>query len=221
MKLFVQLLIFLLITSCKIKTYETLEYTIINKNSISEFKGELEIFMKVNELRNNKIDFVVYRDYSVGSVRLVRNDDPNNCLKCVDHFSIFLIWNEGQNNFLQIFDNCGNFLPIKLNNSNILNFSKENLRALNIERVKYYQTNKNTVSMVSHSRYKEFLFSLNGEEIYNFYDTYNLKSDSERPNLNYSFNQKLNLIRLNNMIEEEIKNQTDLNAFKRDLTQCK
>lgn len=221
MKLFLQILIFLLITSCKIKTYETLEYTIINKNSISEFKSELEIFTKVNELRNSKIDFIVYRDYSEGSVKLLRSDDPNNCPNCIDNFSIYLIWNEGQNDFIQIFDNCGNFLTNKLDNSNIINFSKEYLEALNIERVKYYQTDENSVSMISHSRHKEFLFSLNNKEAYNYFDTFNLKNENEKPNLNYSYNQNLKLIKLNYMIENEIKNLNDSNSFKRDLSKCK
>lgn len=82
------ILILILFWSCKshLQTGK-LEYTIFNEKQISEFKSELKAFSKINELRNKKIDFIAYKEYSIGSVRLLRVDDPNNCAKCISNYS--------------------------------------------------------------------------------------------------------------------------------------
>lgn len=222
MKFTVLIFILFLIISCTpLQPKGNLEYTIINNKSIFEYKTELETYTTINELRKKNIDFVAYKDYSVGSIRLLNSEDLNNCTNCLDKFSIFLLWEENEIEYLQIFDNCGNFYPVKLINRDILKFTKQNLETLNAERVKFYQENKNTVVLTYHSRFKKFLISVKDREIYNYFDTYNLKSNSEKPNLNYLFNQNLKLIRLNSMIEDEIKIQNELNNFKRDLTECR
>lgn len=87
------ILILILFWSCKshLQTGK-LEYTIFNEKQISEFKSELKAFSKINELRNKKIDFIAYKEYSIGSVRLLRVDDPNNCAKCISNYSILIFY---------------------------------------------------------------------------------------------------------------------------------
>lgn len=222
MKSAFQILICILLLSCKSnQTKNNLEYTSINKESISEFKNELEIFTRISELRKKKLDFIAYKNYSIGSKSIIYTNDTNNCSNCSDYYSTYLIWEENEIDYIQIFDNCGNFYPVQIQNKSILKFMKENFETFRNERVKFYQTDKTSILTISHSTYKEFLFSLNDEEIYNYFDTYNLESSTERVNINYLHNQNLKLIQLNNMIEAEIKNQNNLNTFKRDLTQCR
>lgn len=222
MRFICQIFVCLLILNCKSnQSKNKLGFTIIHKESISNFKNKLEILTKANELREKNIDFIAYKDLYIGSSQTFNQQDPNLCPYCLPNESFFLIWKENDIEYLQIFDNCGNFIPIKIENEDILDFVRQNFETLKNERVKFYQVDKNTIVTASHSRFKQYLFSLNNEESYNEFDTYNLKSFPEEINLNYAYNQSLNLIRLDNMIEAEIKNQTDANSFKRDLTQCK
>lgn len=58
-------------------------------------------------------------------------------------------------------------------------------------------------------------------EIYNYFDLYNLRRNSEKPNLNYEYNQNLKIVKLNKLIEEEIEKKKKNGSFKRDLTKCK
>lgn len=222
MKNVILISILILLFSCKTHSKnETLEYTIINKNAISDFKKELKIYTKIQELRNKKIDFIEYKQHSIGSIRLSRTDDLNNCPSCISNFSIYLIWREKENQYIQIFDNCGSFLPVNIENTNILEFANKNFNIINLERIKYYQVDKKTVSMISHSEFKDFLLSRQGTEIYNHFDVYNLTTNSEKPNLNYKYNQNLKIIELNNLIEEKLEKIETKNFFTRDLSKCK
>lgn len=211
-----------LLTACKTKQPEyQLEYTVINKNSLTHFKNEAEKLTKIKELRKKNIDFVVYKDYSTGTTILSSVNDPNRCLQCEVYNSVYLIWKDNGIDYIQLFDNCGSFYPVKMSNNDILNFAKDHTDILKNERVKYYQIDKNSVMGVSHSSYKEFLISVGQHEFYNYFDTFNLTSKAEEPNLNYLYNQNLQLIKMNNMIEAEIKHQNNLDSFRRNFAQCK
>lgn len=219
MKKTVLISVLILLLGCKTQPkYETLEYTIINKNIISDFQSELKMFPKIEEFKNRKVNFIALKKYSIGSVKLLRANDINNCLNCISPFSIYLIWKEHENQYIQIFDNCGNFLPLEVENKNILDFANTNFNIINSEKIKYYQEDKKTISLISHSSFSEFLISKNGMEIYNYFDIYNLRTNSEKPNLNYEYNQNLKIVKLNNLIEEEIEKKKKNGSFKRDLT---
>jgi len=211
-----------LLTACKTKQLEhNLEYTIINKNGLTQFKNEAEKLAKIKELQKKNIDFVVYKNYSVGATILSSVNDPDKCPHCDVYHSVYLIWKDNDTEYIRLFDNCGSYYPIKTSNNNILNYAKENMETLKNDRVKFYQTDKNSVMGVSHSSYKEFLISVGNNEFYNYFDIFNLTSESEKPNLNYLYNQNLKLIKMNSMIEAEIKYQHNLDSFRRNFTQCK
>lgn len=186
----------------------------------SIFEKELEVFTNVNKLREKKINFIIDKKYSIGFKGILRSDDLNRCPKCDYSYSTYVIWKENNVNYLQCFDNCGNYYPLEIQNKNLLKFMDDNFDLIKKEKVKRYHVDKQTFTLIDHSSFNEFIISKNGNEIYNFFDDYNLSSDKENPNIYYSYNQNLKIVKLNYLIEDEIKKLDKLNLFKRDLSKC-
>ena len=216
------ILIFSLIFSCSLKKPVSFgEYVRISEKSKQEYKNEVTaIITKTDEFRTKKIDFIVYKKYSIGSIRLNRIDS-NTCLNCNPDYPLYLIWNENGKTWIQKFDSCGLFFPVELKNSKIVNFINENFEIITSEKIKYYRTDKNTYSMVDHSTFKQFLIVKSDIEIYNHFDVYNLSNDSDDANINYQYNNNLKIIKLDKIVEEEIQELNSQNLFKRDLSQCR
>ncbi|MBC7555790.1 MAG: hypothetical protein H7195_02390, partial [Chryseobacterium sp.] len=122
--------------------------------------------------------------------------------------------------YLQRFDNCGNYYSLEIDNKNLLEFMKDYFEIVKKEKVKRYHLNKETFTLIDHSSFNEYLFSKNGNEIYNYFDVYNLSTKSESPNIYYSYNQSLKIVKLTYLIENEIEKLDKLNLFKRDLSKC-
>lgn len=215
---FLMLLVFLVNCNSTKNTYLA-EYAYTNPERIKQYEDEIKLIPKVKELREKNIDFIAYKSYSVGSIRMIRKDS-NSCPNCNPNYPIYLIWNENNKEYIQIFDNCGNFFPLELN-SEITNFAYKNFDIIKSEKIKLYQIDKNTVSMIDHSTFKEFLISKSNVETYHHFNVYNLSTESESPNLNAEYNNNLQIVSLNNLINEQIKSLDSLDLFKRDLSTCK
>ncbi|GAA4149872.1 hypothetical protein GCM10022217_02310 [Chryseobacterium ginsenosidimutans] len=181
------------------------EFTVQNPQRIKDYEKELKLFTRIDEFRTKNIDFIAYKSYSVGSIRLIEKD-PNSHDNCIPDYPIYLIWSENNKEYIQMFDNCGSFFPLELDNSDITNFVNENFEIIKSEKIKFYQTNKSTVSMIDHSTFKQFLISKSDFETYNDFDIYNLSSKSGSLNINAKYNNNLKIVSLNNLIEKKIKN---------------
>jgi hypothetical protein len=193
---------------------------IFSQKREDDFRNELKNLTNVDQLKKENIDFIAYKEFSVGSYRISKANDPNRCPKCDYNYSTYVFWKKNDINYLQRFDNCGKYFPLKIDNENVLNFDNENFEKIKSEKIKPFQNKNKNIVMIDHSTFKEFLISKNGKETYNYFDMYNLETDSKNPNINYIFNRNLKLVKLNYMIENEIKNLENLNLFKRDLSKC-
>lgn len=213
--------ILILLSNCQSWVQKSFsEFTITNPERIKDYKKELILFTKIEELQVKKVDFIAYKDYSIGSINLI-TPNANSCQNSLSHDSIYLIWKENNKEYIQMFDNYGSFYPQELDDLEVTTFVNNNFEIIKSEKIKYYQTKKNTISTISHSRFKELLLSKSSNEIYSNFDVYDLTSESESPNINYEYNNNLKLIHLNNLIELEIKKLDSLKLFKRELATCK
>lgn len=189
-----------------------------NPKEIDVFRHNVNNITKVNELRRKNIDFIAYKSFSIGSIGIINR---NLCSNCTIKNTVFLIWNENNKDYIQKIDDCGNFFPLELGNSEITKFANNNFDIIRAEKIKYYHINKNIISMVDHSTFKNFLISKSGIETTNFFDVYNLSTNHDHQNINYEYNNSLKIIHLNHLIENQIKSLDSLDLFKRDLSTCK
>ncbi|WEK68297.1 MAG: hypothetical protein P0Y62_10500 [Candidatus Chryseobacterium colombiense] len=213
------IIIFLLLINCQTKKINSLgEYVRISEESKQHNNNEVNaILIKARELRSKKNDFIAYKSYSIGSIRL-NKIDSNTCPNCNPDDPLFLFWNENGKAWIQKSDNCGIFFPIELNNFEITDFVNDNFKTIKSEKIKYYSTDKNTFSMIDHSTFKQFLIVKSDIEIYNHFDLYNMSNNPK--NINYNYNNNLKIVKLDNMIKKEIKKLDSLSLFKRDLSRC-
>ena len=192
---------------------------IFSQKREENFRTELKSLTNVDQLRKEKIDFIAYKEFSVGMI--LRYDNLNRCPQCDYNYSIYVFWKENDADYLQRFDNCGIYFPLKIDNENVLNFENENFEKIKFEKIKPFQNKNKNIVTIDHSTFKEFLISKNGKETYNYFDMYDLETNPENPNINYTFNRNLKLVKVNNLIEDEIKKLESLNLFKRDLSKCR
>lgn len=191
----------------------------INSKMIQQYKGELDLIPKVKEFRKKGINFIAYKSYSTGSITAYQKNS-NSCSGCLPNYPIYLIWNKDNTGYIQKIDRCGDFFILEIN-SEAINYVNKNFKIIKSEKIKFYQENKSSFSNISHSTFKELLISKFGIETYNHFDIYNLSTNTERPNLNFKYNNNLKIIVLNKIIEKQINKLDSLDLFKRDFSTCK
>ena len=184
---------------------------------ISEFKAEL------NE--KNIMDFFVVKRITYGTAQIVDLSDPNSCNPNGIYFTMYAFWKDGKDSFVKKFDNCGGFNSLKLSDSKPIELYKKNYEKLKSEKVKSYQLKPDSLgkdgliykSILSrtHQPLRYFWFFIKSMEFTNHFDTYDLTTEKEKPNLNYKSNSKLKLVKLNAICEEIIDELNDKNMFNR------
>lgn len=214
-------IIFILLSNCSTKKVIPFgEYVKLHEESKLEYINDVNMITKANELRARKTDFIAYKSYSIGSV-ILNKIDSGTCPNCNPDYPLFLFWNENGKTWIQKFDNCGEYFLLELNDSKIADFVSKNFEIIKSEKIKYYRTDKNMISIIDHSTFKQFLIVKSNIEIYNHFDIHNLSNDSDDPNINYQYNNNLKIVKLDKMIKKEIIKLDSQNLFKRDLLKCK
>ena len=184
---------------------------------ISEFKAEL------NE--KGISDFFVVKRITYGSAYIYDLNDPNSCKPNGVFFTMYAFWKIGKDSYVKKFDNCGGFNSLKLSDSKPIELYKKNIEKLKSEKVKPYQLTPDSIgknglvyksiSSRTHQPQRYFWFFTKSTEFTNHFDTYNLTTEEDKPNLNYKSNNELKLVKLNAICEEIIDEFNDKNMFNR------
>ena len=184
---------------------------------ISEFKAEL------NE--KNVTDFFVVKRITYGTAYIVDLSDQNSCNPNGIYFTMYAFWKAGKDGYVKKFDNCGGFNSLKLSNSKPIELYKKSIKKLKSEKVKSYQLTPDSIgknglvykniSSVTHQPQRYFWFFTESTEFTNYFDTYDLTTEKDEPNLNYKSNNELKLVKLNAICEEIIDEFNDKNMFNR------
>ncbi|WP_066225055.1 hypothetical protein [Formosa haliotis] len=184
---------------------------------ISEFKAEL------NE--KNITDFFVVKRITYGTAYIADLSDPNSCNPNGTYFTMYAFWKDGKDGYVKKFDNCGEFNSLKLSDSKPIELYKKNYEKLKSEKVKSYQLKRDSlgknglvyksISSVTHQPQRYFWFFTESTEFTNHFDTYDLTTERDKPNLNHKTNNELNLVKLNAICEEIINEFNYKNMFNR------
>ena len=81
--------------------------------------------------------------------------------------------------------------------------------------MKFYEVGNNQISMEIHTTFKEFLFKNKGKFYYNEFDHHNIENDSTEANLNYQYNKNLKIVKLDSLLNHQIKELDSLKLFKK------
>lgn len=135
---------------------------------------------------------------------------------CSSIYTYYVIWQENNSSLIKKITDCGNYQPIKLKTNDVLNkFYKQNFEKIIIDTVKFYEVGNNQISMEIHTTFKEFLFKNKGKFYYNEFDHHNIENDSTEANLNYQYNKNLKIVKLDSLLNHQIKELDSLKLFKK------
>ncbi|SFU45441.1 hypothetical protein SAMN05216480_10432 [Pustulibacterium marinum] len=183
----------------------------------------LEFKTKLNE--KGISDFFVVKRITYGSVYIYDLNDSNSCNSNGTYFTMYAFWKNGKDSYVKKYDNCGGFNSLKLSDSKLINLYKKNIEKLKSEKVKYYQSKpdsigknglvyKNILSQ-NHQPQRYFWFFTKSTEFTNRFNTFNLTTEKDNPNLNYKTNNELKLVKLNAICDEIIDEFNYKNMFNR------
>jgi len=184
---------------------------------IAEFKLEMK--------KENISNFFMVKHITYGYTILThKKGDTTPCIPKGHYFNMYGFWKNGNNTWLKKYDNCGGFNAVKLTNSKATDFYKEAIEKLKKEEVEAYIIKRDSiingkkysfVSASNHSALRYFWFFQNSVEFTKKLDKYNLETEEDNRNLNYTSNNNLSIATLNLICEEIIYGLEKKKIFKR------
>lgn len=168
------------------------------------------------ELNKKSIDnFFVIQHIQYGTVKISRVNDNDYCDKQQTYYRMYAFWKEKNSYWMKAFDNCGGFVPIEVKQNDLINIYTENFDRIKIEEVQIYKRKPDSlasngkiysfVSSRSHSPLRYFWFYKGDVLLKKHLDTYDLTTDGKSPNINHETNNKLFIVKLNEISEAIIE----------------
>jgi hypothetical protein len=143
--------------------------------------------------------------YCDGLIEIYKLADGSMCASKETYYEIFVFWKEGNQAMIKKIDNCGMYFSLPLNNINILDFVQYNKDQLEDGEVNNYAVktpeNVPVKSTEIYPCHRIFQFNLENKTFGQKYDLFDLTNESKYENLNFDYNNKLEVVALEKMIE--------------------
>ncbi len=170
-------------------------------------KKPLSIISDITEtLANQNIENYFYTNRTcLGETRIITLNDQEKCFTNGNFSEYYLFWQENDATYITKADNCGAFIKLKLENNELFDYFLKHKEALKNNSVKEYKvatphnypTQRTKVYPCSHA----FSFTTAMGTFTQRFEEFDITNDSRQANLNYEYNQQLNLIALDKMID--------------------
>ena len=175
--------------------------------SRQNIKSSIHIAEIQKSMRNKGVtDYFIVEHIQYGLITLVKKGYSKEkvCLPNGTYYSLYVFWSKNESNYIQKLDNCGGFEPIITNNLNPIEFYKKNSRDIINSKVVQYQTGYDSYSNLTHQPLRYFWFVKQNENFTTDFDTFDLTTDEDEPNLNYVKNNQQPIVKLNDISENLI-----------------
>lgn len=172
------------------------------------------------ELQQNP-EYFFRKDYCDGNIQMFNLPDGRLCSSKSTYYSVYVFWKEDKDIIkLQKFDNCGSFMPITLSRKKTFEKIFKEIEALRQGEVKPYKGEKVDTqafgNMSVQSCHKEYRFVFDGKPFEKKFREFDLTNDSKYKNVNAEHNNSLELIKLDAVISEMVKNLDENGKFFRE-----
>jgi hypothetical protein len=172
-------------------------------------------FSSVTFAQKTEIDSVVSKEIAIMKARGISEFffKEKFCDGCIMHnrrkqkcnfkdSDLYVFWKEENNSYFRKLNKCDT-VKVKLAAEILVDFDAT-LTIIKNESVKSYLLNKNTIRGCSHTTYSKYYFIINEILVTMIFDDYSLTTDSEQPNINFAYNNALELIKLDKVCEKII-----------------
>ena len=151
-------------------------------------------------MKESKInEFFIIEKYCDGCV--LHNKKQQKCnYKDSD---LYIFWKEENNSYFRKINKC-EYLKVKIS-AGIFDSFNTKIEKIKTESVKSYQINQKTIGGCNNTTYAKYYFMVNGKLETKIFDYYSLTTQSEIPNINYDYNNALEIIKLDKVCEKIIR----------------
>jgi hypothetical protein len=151
---------------------------------------------QIKHLTENKIsEFFIVEKFCIGCIANESDCDYGNTY-------LYVFWKDKNESYFRKLDKCNS--PQTRISDEIINNYILNINKIEKESVKDYQIGKDDYAIVDHSTVSKFYFRFNGNIIIKEFDYYNLTTENLSPNINYEYNNSLELIKLSKACDKVI-----------------
>ncbi len=177
------------------------------QNDKSYVDGLVSEFTK--SLENREITNYFYiNKYCIGRTEMFQFEHGRMCVSKGTYYEVFVFWKEGDQAMIKKIDNCGLYFSMPLKNTSVLDYVNNNTKSLEKGLVKTYAVkNPENIPVQSskvHPCHRLFQFNMDNTSFGQKYNLYDLTNESKYENLNFDYNNKLEIVALEKKIEEVI-----------------
>jgi|TARA_R110002020_G_scaffold4110_4_gene18413 hypothetical protein len=159
------------------------------------------------ESRNIDVYFTTTR-YCNGDIQMFVMPDGSKCFSKGAYAATYIVWEEDDETRIKKMDNCGAFASVALDDNNLFNYFKENVKDLQNNKVKPYeiaQTGGGPIQRTEiedcHRKYKFVDEATEGTQEFKPFD---LTNSAREQNTNHEYNQALAVTTLEGMMDKAI-----------------
>ena len=164
---------------------------------VSEFTTSLK--------KRNINTYLLSKRYCEGSIEMFKLENGRMCSSKGTYYSVYLFWEEGDKAMIKKIDNCGLFYSLELNDNNVMAFVKQHTNEIKNNPVKPYKMATAASGPISsteiHSCKREIAYQ---DEITNSFEQsyrlFDLTNDAKEANLNYTSNNNLKVVELDQLM---------------------
>lgn len=168
-----------------------------NLISAQETQIDSMVSKQIKYLTENKISqFFILEKYCNGCIKLIKANEPD-CEYGTSRLYVF--WKDKKESYFRKIDKC-NSPKVKIPDEIIKNYVL-NIKEIEKENIKAYQTRKESYVIVSHSTFSKLYFMFNGNLIVKQFNDFDLTTEDYNPNINYEYNNSLKLIKLDKICD--------------------
>lgn len=164
-------------------------------------------FTKSLESRDIDDYFYMY-NYCNGRTEMFKLEDGNMCISKGTYYEVYVFWNEEKESMIKKIDNCGLYFSLPLWDFKIIEFVELMRQALEKGVVKKYEVeNPENVPIQSaevHPCIRSFKFRNENNSFGQTYNLYDLTNESKYENLNFEYNNNLEIVALGKLIDNTL-----------------
>lgn len=159
------------------------------------------------------------KQYCDGEVRMFVLKDGSRCTSKGTYIEAFVFYKKDDVTRISKMDNCGAFAEQTLADNSLMEYYDSNVAAIQNKKVKPFETampNEQPKSRTAVYRcHRDFVFYGASGELTSNYSLYQLSNDGDQPNLNYQYNNALEVVSLEAKIQEQLAQIATQGGFKR------
>ncbi len=182
-------------------------YTMVAQKDMAYVETQVKTFTLALESRNIDTYFTTTR-YCNGETLMFVMPDGSRCFSQGTYAAVYVVWMENEETMIKKIDNCGMFASVALSSNELFDYFKENVEALQKNKVKPYEIAGREGGPLQRTEIKDchrkYTFVEEATEETQEFKPFDLTNEAREKNINYDYNMALAVTILESMMDKAI-----------------